>query len=332
MPFALFCAPIRIFSKNRVLRQALIGSALSLLGLLAQAFPDKPIRIVVAFAPGSSTDIIARTLVAPLSQALGQPVVVENKPGAGGNIATVQVAKSAPDGYTLLMHSVAYSVNPTLFKNAGYDPNKDLAAVALPAVSPNILYVHPDVKAQNLKELIELVRKEKLSYASSGNGTTTHLGAELLFRSLLNLEVTHVPYQPAAAANAVVSGQVPIGSTSMPPVVQLAKAGKVRAIAVTSRKRSAAMPEVPTVEELGFKNFEANTWFGLFAPAGTPADVLDKLNREVNKALSTKALQESFAALSLDIDRMDRAEVSAYVASEVTKWGKVVQLTGAKVD
>ena len=332
MPFAFFCAPTRILNKNRVLRQALMGSALGLLGMVAQAFPDKPIRIVVAFAPGSSTDIVARTLVAPLSQALGQPVVVENKPGAGGNIATVQVAKSAPDGYTLLMHSVAYSVNPTLFKNAGYDPNKDLAAVALPAVSPNILYVHPDVKAQNLKELIELVRKEKLSYASSGNGTTTHLGAELLFRSLLNLEVTHVPYQPAAAANAVVSGQVPIGSTSMPPVVQLAKAGKVRAIAVTSRKRSAAMPEVPTVEELGFKNFEANTWFGLFAPAGTPVDVLDKLNREVNKALTTKALQEGFAALSLDIDRMDRAEVSAYVASEVTKWGKVVQLTGAKVD
>ena len=332
MSFALFCAPTRILNKNRVLRQALMGSALGLLGMVAQAFPDKPIRIVVAFAPGSSTDIVARTLVAPLSQALGQPVVVENKPGAGGNIATVQVAKSAPDGYTLLMHSVAYSVNPTLFKNAGYDPNKDLAAVALPAVSPNILYVHPDVKAQNLKELIELVRKEKLSYASSGNGTTTHLGAELLFRSLLNLEVTHVPYQPAAAANAVVSGQVPIGSTSMPPVVQLAKAGKVRAIAVTSRKRSAAMPEVPTVEELGFKNFEANTWFGLFAPAGTPVDVLDKLNREVNKALTTKALQEGFAALSLDIDRMDRAEVSAYVASEVTKWGKVVQLTGAKVD
>ena len=332
MSNALFCVPARIFGKKRVLRQALMGTALSLLGLLAQAFPDKPIRIVVAFAPGSSTDIVARTLVAPLSQALGQPVVVENKPGAGGNIATVQVANAAPDGYTLLMHSVAYSVNPTLFKNAGYDPNKDLAAVALPAVSPNNLYVHPDVKAQNLKELIELVRKEKLSYASSGNGTTTHLGAELLFRSLLNLEVTHVPYQPAAAANAVVSGQVPIGSTSMPPVVQLAKAGKVRAIAVTSRKRSAAMPDVPTVEELGFKNFEANTWFGLFAPAGTPVDVLDKLNREVNKALTTKALQEGFAALSLDIDRMDRAEVSAYVASEVTKWGKVVQLTGAKVD
>lgn len=313
-------------------RLVALAFCLGCLALSAQAFPDKPIRIVVAFAPGSSTDIVARTLVAPLSQALGQPMVVENKPGAGGNIATVQVAKSAPDGYTLLMHSVAYSVNPTLFKNAGYDPIKDLAAVALPAVSPNILYVHPSVKANNLKELIDLMRKEKMSYASSGNGTTTHLGAELLFRSLLNVEVTHVPYQPAAAANAVVSGQVPIGSTSMPPVVQLAKAGKVRALAVTSRKRSAALPDIPTVEELGFSNFEANTWFGLFAPAGTPADVLEKLNQEVNKALTTKSLQDGFAALSLNIDLMSRSEVSAYVANEVTKWGKVVKQTGATVD
>jgi tripartite-type tricarboxylate transporter receptor subunit TctC len=300
--------------------------------LNAQAFPDKPIRIVVAFAPGSSTDILARTLVAPLSQALGQPVVVENKPGAGGNIATVQVAKSAPDGYTLLMHSVAYSVNPTLFKNAGYDPIKDLAAVALPAVSPNILYVHPSVKANNLKELIDLMRKETMSYASSGNGTTTHLGAELLFRSLLNVDATHVPYQPAAAANAVVSGQVPIGSTSMPPVVQLAKAGKVRALAVTSRKRSAALPDIPTVEELGFSNFEANTWFGLFAPAGTPLEVLEKLNQEVSKALNNKSLQDGFAALSLNIELMSRSEMSVYVANEVSKWGKVVKQTGATVD
>jgi tripartite-type tricarboxylate transporter receptor subunit TctC len=287
---------------------------------------------VVAFAPGSSTDILARTLVAPLSQALGQPVVVENKPGAGGNIATVQVAKSAPDGYTLLMHSVAYSVNPTLFKNAGYDPIKDLAAVALPAVSPNILYVHPSVKANNLKELIDLMRKETMSYASSGNGTTTHLGAELLFRSLLNVDATHVPYQPAAAANAVVSGQVPIGSTSMPPVVQLAKAGKVRALAVTSRKRSAALPDIPTVEELGFSNFEANTWFGLFAPAGTPLEVLEKLNQEVSKALNNKSLQDGFAALSLNIELMSRSEMSVYVANEVSKWGKVVKQTGATVD
>jgi tripartite-type tricarboxylate transporter receptor subunit TctC len=296
------------------------------------AFPDKPIKIVVAFAPGSSTDVIARSIGLNLSVALGQPVVIENRPGAGGNIATVLVAKAPPDGYTLLMHSVAYSVNPSLFANAGYSPERDLAAIAMAGVSPNILYVRPDVKAQNLKELAALARQEKRSYASSGNGTTTHLGAELLFRNVLKVDVQHVPFQPAAAANAVVSGQVPIGSTSMPPVVQLAKAGKVRPIAVTSQKRSPAMPDVPTVDELGFKGFEANTWFALFAPAGTPIELLDLLNREVNKVLLYKTLSDNFATLSLEVSRMGRTELSAYIASEVAKWGKVVKETGAKVD
>ncbi len=296
------------------------------------AFPDKPIKIVVAFAPGSATDVVARAVGLNLSVALGQPVVIENKPGAGGNIATVQVAKSAPDGYTLLMHSVAYSVNPSLFANAGYSPDKDLAPVAMAGVSPNILYVHPDVKANNLKELTALVQREKFSYASSGNGTTTHLGAELLFRNVLKVDVQHVPFQPAAAANAVVSGQVPIGSTSMPPVVQLAKAGKVRAIAVTSLKRSPALPDVPTIDELGYKGFEANTWFALFAPGGTPPELLDLLNREVNKVLLYKTLSDNFAAMSLEVSRMGRPELGAYIASEVAKWGKVVKETGAKVD
>lgn len=295
-------------------------------------YPEKAIKIVVTFAPGSSTDVIARTLGQNLSLALGQPVVIENKPGAGGNIATVQVAKAAADGYTLLMHSVAFAVNPSLFGNAGYNPNKDLEPIAMAAVSPNILYVHPDVKVGSLKELAALAKNEKLSYASSGNGTTTHLGAELLFRNLLHVDIMHVPFQPAAAANAVVSGQVPIGSTSMPPVVQLAKAGKVRAIAVTSRKRSPAMPDVPTVEELGYPGFEANTWFALFAPAGTPPEVLDKLNSEVNKVLLYKTLNENFSGLSLEVSRMGRPELTSYIANEVLKWGKVVKQTGAKVD
>ncbi len=308
---------------------------LTLVALMSSAwaaFPDKPIRIVVAFAPGSSTDVVARSIGLNLSVALGQPVVIENRPGAGGNIATVLVAKAPADGYTLLMHSVAYAVNPSLFANAGYSPDKDLAAVAMAGVSPNILYVHPDVKASNLKELTALVQREKLSYASSGNGTTTHLGAELLFRNVLKVEVQHVPFQPAAAANAVVSGQVPIGSTSMPPVVQLAKAGKVRPIAVTSLKRSPAMPDVPTIDELGYKGFEANTWFALFAPGGTPTELLDLLNREVNKVLLYKTLSDNFATLSLEVSRMGRPELAAYIASEVAKWGKVVKETGAKVD
>ena len=308
-----------------------IGLALSA-GAARAAYPDKPIKIIVAFPPGSSTDIVARTLGQALSEALGQPVVIENRPGAGGNIGTVAVARSAADGYTFLMHSVAYSVNPSLYSSAGYAIGKELTGVAMAAVSPNIFYVHPSVKAADLKDLLALARTEKLSYASSGNGTTTHLGAELLFRTLAKVDIQHVPFAPATAANAVVSGQVPIGSTSIPPVVQLAKAGRVRPIAVTSSKRSSALPDVPTVAELGYPGFEANTWFAMFAPVGTPADVLDRLNAEINKILLNKGITDGFAAQSLEAVRMDRAAVDAYVSAEARKWAAVVVQTGAKVD
>ncbi len=296
------------------------------------AYPERPIKIIVAFPPGSSTDIVARSLSQPLSEALGQAVVIENRPGAGGNIGTVAVARSAADGYTVLMHSVAYSVNPSLYSKAGYEVGKDLVGVAMAAVSPNILYVHPAVKANDLAELLALARTEKLAYASSGNGTTTHLGAELLFRNLAKVDITHAPYAPASAATAVVSGQVPVGSTSIPPVVQLARAGKVRPIAVTSLKRSGALPQVPTVAELGYPGFEANTWFAMLAPQGTPPEVLDRLNTEINKILQNKAINEGFAAQSLEAVRMDRPTLDSYLAAESRKWASVVQQTGAKVD
>jgi tripartite-type tricarboxylate transporter receptor subunit TctC len=244
----------------------------------------------------------------------------------------VAVARSAADGYTFLMHSVAYSVNPSLYAKAGYEVGKDLTGVAMAAVSPNIIYVHPSVKANDLKELLALAATEKLSYASSGNGTTTHLGAELLFKTLAKVDILHAPYSPAAAANAVVSGQVPVGSTSIPPVVQLAKAGKVRPLAVTSAKRSGALPDVPTVAELGYTGFEANTWFAMLAPAGTPREVLDRINTEINKILQNRTINEGFAAQSLEAVRMDRPTLDAYIASEAKKWGAVVQQTGAKVD
>ena len=295
------------------------------------AFPEKPIRFVVAFAPGSSTDIVARLIAEQLSASLGQPVIVENKPGAGGNIATQGVMNGPADGYTLLFHSVAYAVNPTLFGNAGYDAVKDLQAVALAGFTPNLLYVHPDVKANNLPELLALARNGKLAYASSGNGTTTHLGAEWLFRGLAKVDVTHVPFQPAAATNAVVSGQVPIASTSMPPAVPFAKTGKVRPIAVMSLKRSPALPDVPTVAELGYKDFEANTWFAVFAPAKTPAAVLDLLNAEINKAQAVKSVLERFDTLSLEPGRMDRATLRRYVETEVLKWGQLVKELNIKV-
>jgi tripartite-type tricarboxylate transporter receptor subunit TctC len=296
------------------------------------AWPEKPVKLLVAFAAGSSTDIVARLIAEPLQAALGQTVVVENKPGAGGNIATQQVMNAPADGYTLLIHSVAYSVNPSLFANAGYDASKDLQAVAMAAVTPNLVYVHPDVKANNLAELLALAKHGKLSYASSGNGTTTHLGAEWLFRTLAKVDITHVPFQPAAATNAVVSGQVPIASTSMPPAVPFVKSGKARPIAVMSAKRSPQLPDVPTVAELGYPGFEANTWFAIFAPARTPPAVLDLLNAEINKALGNKAVLDRFEALSLEAQRLDRAATRRYVDSEVLKWGKLVKDIGVKIE
>jgi tripartite-type tricarboxylate transporter receptor subunit TctC len=296
------------------------------------AFPEKPIRFVVAFPPGSSTDIVARLVGEQVSAALGQPVVVENRPGAGGNIATTAVMNAAADGHTVLIHSVAYSVNPSMFANAGYHPLNDLQPVAMAAFTPNLLYVHPDVKANTLAELLALARGSKMAYASSGVGTTTQLGAELLFRELAKVDITHVPFQPATATNAVVSGQVPIASTSMPPAVPFVKAGRVRPLAVTSLKRSPALPDVPTVAELGYKDFEANTWIAVFAPAKTPTAVLDLLNAEINRAVATRAVQERFATLALEAAPMDRAQLRSYVEAEVTKWGKLVKNLNIKAE
>lgn len=313
--------------------KTLFAAAILASSFASQAvYPDKPVKLVVAFAPGSSTDIVARLLADQLTVALGQTVVVENKPGAGGNIATQMVMGSPADGHTLLIHSVAVAVNPSLFANAGYDTLRDLAPVAMAAVTPNLIYVHPDVKANNLAELLALAKTDKLAYASSGNGTTTHLGAEWLFRALAKVDITHVPFQPAAATNAVVSGQVPVASTSMPPAVPFAKSGKVRPIAVMSVKRSPALPDVPTVAELGYPGFEANTWFAIFAPAKVPVEVLDRLNAEINKALTAKPVADRFETLSLEAQRLDRPAMRRYVESEVAKWGKLVKDIGVKVE
>ena len=321
-----------MFGKLRSLGFALVMFLSAGFALPVWSYPDRPVKIIVAFPPGSSTDIVARAIAQPLGEALGQPVVVENRGGAGGNIGTMAVARSPADGYTFLMHSVAYSVNPSLYTNAGYQVGKELVGVAMGAVSPNILYVHPSVKAKDLKELLALAKTEKLSYGSSGNGTTTHLGAELLFRNLAKVDIQHVPFTPAAAATAVVGNHVPIGSTSIPPVVQLAKAGRVRPIAVTSLKRSGALPDVPTVAELGYPGFEANTWFAMMAPAGVPAVILDRLNAEINRILQNRSITEGFAAQSLEAVRMGRTELDTYLLSESRKWAEVVKQTGAKVD
>jgi tripartite-type tricarboxylate transporter receptor subunit TctC len=299
---------------------------------VAQDWPkQKPVQLVVGFAPGSSTDIVARVIAQKLTETLGQSVVVENKGGAGGNVAAMLVKNSAPNGYTLLITSVAFAVNPSLYPNAGYDPFKDFAAVILAASTPNIITVNPAVPAKNLAELIALARKETMSYASSGIGTTTHLSVERL-KTAAKVDITHVPYQPAQAVNAAVAGHTPIASTSMPPAVPQVKAGKLRAIAVTSAARSPALPDVPTVSEQGYPGFDDLTWFGIFAPAGMPPDIVTRLNADINKILEMADVREKFAQLALDSSRNSPAEFTTFLRSEVPKWAQAVKDSGAKPD
>lgn len=298
----------------------------------AQEWPkQKPVQLVVGFAPGSSTDIVARLVAQKLSELLGQGVVVENKGGAGGNIAAQLVKNAAPNGYTLLVTSVAYSVNPSLYPNAGYDPTKDFIPIILAASTPNIITVNPAVPAKNLTELIALARKEPLSYASSGIGTTTHLTMERL-KTAAKVDITHVPYQPAQAVGAAVGGHTQMSSTSMPPAVPHVKAGRVRAIAVTSAARSPALPDVPTVNEQGYAGFDDLTWFGFFAPAGTPPEIVNRLNEEINRILESADIREKFAQQALDSSRNTPAEFATFLKSEIPKWAQAIRESGAKAE
>ena len=292
---------------------------------------QKPVQFIVGFAPGSTTDIVARLVAPKLGEALGQTVLVENKGGAGGNLATQQVKRAAPDGYTLLVTSVAYAVNPSLYANAGYDPFTDFVPVILGPTTPNIITVNPAVPAKNLQELIGLARKEKLSYASSGIGTTTHLSMERI-KMAAGIDLTHVPYQPAQAAGAAVAGHTPISSTSLPPAVGHVRAGRLRAIAVTSAQRSPALPDVPTVNEQGFSGFDDLTWIGVFAPAGMPQDLVNRLNAEINKALMAGEVQDKLAQLGLEWKTNTSGEFAAFLRSEVQKWSKAVKESGARAD
>ncbi|HUQ25979.1 MAG TPA: tripartite tricarboxylate transporter substrate binding protein [Burkholderiales bacterium] len=298
----------------------------------AQDWPkQKQIHIYVGFAPGSTTDIVARLAAPKLSEALGQTVLVENKGGAGGNLATQQVKRAAPDGYTLLVTSVAYAVNPSLYANAGYDPFTDFAPVMLGPSTPNIITVNPAVPAKSLQELIGLARKDKLSYASSGIGTTTHLSMERI-KMATRVDITHVPYQPAQAVGAAVAGHTQISSTSMPPAVAHVKAGRVRALAVTSARRSAALPDVPTVNEQGFSGFDDLTWIGFFVPAGMPQDLVGRLNSEISRVLASPDVQERLAQLGLEWRANTPGEFSGFLRDEAQKWAQAVKDSGAKAE
>ena len=313
---------------------ALIGAALP---AAAQpkpaAYPTKAVRFIVAFAPGGPADIIARLLGQQLSESLGQPIIVENRAGAGGNIATMVVAKAPADGYTLLINTSAYAVNPSLSRKAGYDPLKDFKLAAVVASSPNLLVAYPGMKAKTLQEVLEEAKSGKLNYGTAGAGTTPHLTAEYLFKVLAKVDVTHVPFAGAGPAlTSTIGGQVELASVALPAAVEMVKGGKVRGLAVTSAKRVPFLPDVPTVAESGFPGFEDYTWVGVFAPTGTPVAVINRINAETEKILGQPEFQTKLANLGFEPRGGSPAEADKYLRSELTKWARVVRETGAKAD
>jgi tripartite-type tricarboxylate transporter receptor subunit TctC len=313
-------------------RLAVLAFALHCVAPLhAQDWPkQKPVHIVVAFAPSSTTDLVARLVAPKLSEAIGQSVVVENRPGAGGNLGAQQVKRSAPDGYVVLMTSVAIVVNAALYANPGYEVS-DFVPVILGPSTPNLIAVNPSLPAKSLQELVRLARTEQLSYASSGVGTTAHLTMERL-KAAAKIDMTHIPYQPAQAVGAAVAGHTQIASTAVPPAVTHVRAARVRPIAVTSAQRSPALPDVPTMKEQGFAGFDDITWMAFFAPAGTPQDIVNHLNSDLNAVLSLPGVQQRLAKQGLEWKSNTAGEFAAFLRDEAQKWPKAVRDSGAKAD
>jgi tripartite-type tricarboxylate transporter receptor subunit TctC len=312
---------------------SLAGAGWTWGAVAADEYPSKPIRFIAAQAPGGPVDVMARLVGQKVSEALSQPVVVENRQGAGGNIGTAAVARMAPDGYIVLVQSSAFAVNATLFEKPGYDALKDFEPIINSGLIPNIIFVHPSVPANNLAELVALAKQKKMSYASPGIGTTPHLTGELLLKTMLGLDLTHVPFNGAGPSTAaVLANQVPIGSAALIAPMPLIKAGKLRPIIVTSLQRAPQLPDVPTVAESGFAGYQDYTWVGFWAPAGTPKAIVNRLNKEISLALQRPDMKERLSALGYEFKPNTPEEFASFVAGEVQKWGKVVKASGAKVD
>jgi tripartite-type tricarboxylate transporter receptor subunit TctC len=308
----------------------LVGSA------HAQSYPARPVRVMVGFAPGGPNDIIARAYSVRLGESLGQPFVVENRTGAAGNLAAEAVARAAPDGYTLMLGSTGTNaVNPSLYAGLPFDPVRDLAPVAIVATSPSALAVHPKVAAQNVRELVALARAQpgRLTYASAGSGSSQHLSAEL-FKQAAGVDIVHVPYKGAAPGiTDLLAGQVDMSFAPVANVVPYAKSGKLRLLAVTGASRSEFAPGVPTVAESGLPGFDVVTWYGVFATAGTPSGVLERLNAELRKIAHAPQLKDQLAGLGIDAAASaSLAEARAYRDAEVERWGKLVRALGVKAE
>lgn len=300
----------------------------------AENFPNKPIHIIVTFSSGGAPDIIARLIGDRMSAEWGQSVIIDNKPGAGGNIGADFVAKSAPDGYNIVVGTVGtHSINGALYPKMPYDMVKDFSPITLLATTPNMLVVHNDVPAKNLKEFIELGKKEgKMSFASSGSGTSIHVSGEL-FKSVTGIEMTHIPYKGRASAIPdLLGGRVTMMFDNMPSSLPLVREGKLRALGVTSLKRAAAAPDIPTLAEAGLPGFEAVSWFAMFAPANTPKTIVTKLQLEIAKILKSPDISKRLLDLGLEPIGSTPEELAAYQRSEIVKWAKVVKDSGAKLE
>ena len=312
---------------------AMIGLAAP--GAQAQSYPSRSVTLIVPSAAGGGTDTIARLIGDQLSKQLGQGFVVENRTGAGMLVGTTAAAKAAPDGYTLLVGLTGnMSVNSSLFAKLPYDPLDDFVPVAMLATYPFLVVVNNDLPAKSIKELIALLKSQpgKIDYASAGNGTGQHLAPEL-FKMMTGTEMAHIAYRGAQPAyQDVISGRVPVFFDNMSTAMSLAQGGKVRALAITSKKRSPLMPELPTVDESGVPGYEYHTWFGLWAPKGTPQPVIDKLYAEVQKALADPLVRQRIAAGAGEPARMAREEMEPFVKAEIAKWAEVVKRAGIKVE
>lgn len=318
----------------------MLAAILGVLGLvspvaLAQDYPAKPVRMIVPYAAGGTADLLARGIAQRMSSALGKQVIIENRTGAGGSIGADVVAKSKPDGYTVLMGTIAtHAINPNLYANLGYDPLKDFVPVALVATMPNLLVVNPSVPATTVKELIELARRKpgELAFASAGSGTTHHLSGEI-FKKMAGVDMVHVPYKGnAPAVTDLVGGQVQLMFDNIPISLQQVRAGKLRALAVTGPKRAAVLPDLPTVAESGLPGFSVTSWFAVFAPAGTPQPVVALLNREINNALADASLQRQLRDQGIDVAGGTPAQLLEHLRAELPKWKKVVAESDARVD
>jgi tripartite-type tricarboxylate transporter receptor subunit TctC len=311
-----------------------IAALLGADGVIAQTYPSKPIRMVVPFPAGGGIDTVARILAPKLSEGLGQPVVVDNRVGASGTVGTEAVAKSAPDGHTLLATFASHAQNASLYSKLGYDTVKDFAPITLIATVPNILVVNPALPVKTVKDLIALAKKHpgEILYASIGNGTPAHLSAEL-FNSMAGIKMTHVPYKGAAPSIiALISGETQLTFTTVLVAMPHVKSGRLRALGVASLKRAAVMPDVPTIDEAGVHGYESNAWYGLLAPAKTPSAIVDQLHRETIRVLQLPDVRDNLKGQGADPVGDTPREFAAIINDEIEKWRKVVQATGTKAD